>query len=131
MVAELLVPRYVRGVIACTTCDKCLQLTQYPRVARAGGQCNVSRWYRSGAPGSTTSHGRSRPPALLDRRDTKSVATSEARLDVVECRHRPSTQRVAAADGLQYVVDHSDDIYKDTLEVEKELKGERALFQGQ
>eukprot|EP00971_Amphidinium_carterae_P099962 1976676-Amphidinium_carterae.1 len=71
------------------------------------------------------------------------------RLDVVECRYKFSTQsverscsspapladglehrRLMAADGLQYVVDHVDGIYKDTRGV-KRAEGERALFQGQ
>eukprot|EP00971_Amphidinium_carterae_P341895 6480958-Amphidinium_carterae.1 len=39
--------------------------------------------------------------------------------------------RLMSTDGLQYVINHFDVIYKDTLEVEKELEGERALFQGQ
>eukprot|EP00971_Amphidinium_carterae_P126926 2514750-Amphidinium_carterae.1 len=36
-----------------------------------------------------------------------------------------------AQDGLQYIIDHFDGIYKETLEVEKELEGEKALFHGQ
>eukprot|EP00971_Amphidinium_carterae_P093862 1857259-Amphidinium_carterae.1 len=40
-------------------------------------------------------------------------------------------RRLMASDGLQYIIDHFDGIYKDTLEVEKELEGEKALFQGQ
>eukprot|EP00971_Amphidinium_carterae_P066253 1312002-Amphidinium_carterae.2 len=35
--------------------------------------------------------------------------------------------RLMAQDGLQYVINHFDVIYKDTLEVEKELEGEKAL----